>query len=729
MFDHAFEFAPIGMTIVGPKGAFWKVNRAFSNFIGYSAEELSNMNVFDVTYSEDHQATVTGRENLLTGDALVNQEEKRYVRKDGNIVWGLMTRSIAYSLDKEIKYTLGHIQDITELKKTQETLLESEERYARAISGTADGLWEVNLQTGENFKSPRWKSMLGYADDEIGNSTESFLSLLHPEDVTIAEEALQERLQTQGPVDYTIRMRHKDAHYVDIQSRGQVFNDDKGAPLYISGTHTDITQKLSAAKELETVRKQLVDAIESLSDAFAIYDAEDKLVICNEKYREFYQRSGDQIKPGMTFEELMRNSVKRGLHKEAFGREEEWIQERLERHHNPQRPTEQELNDGRWLRVEERKTSDGGTVGFRVDITNLKLREKALLESEERYRSLIETSPDGVVVVSSTQEILYANQQAAVLYGFENPESLIGIQFKNFVHPDDIESAMDFRAQRKKVGRHPSFQLRHKTIEGHIFDAEVAAVSIPWNGEESGLLFIRDISELKKVNRLKDEFVSTVSHELRTPLTSIKGALGLLRSETLGELPEQAKTMIDIAYSNSERLVLLINDLLDIQKFEAGKIGLNLEKLEPTILLEKSIKENKGFSDEYKISFILKKTVPDIFVKADEGRIMQVLSNLLSNAAKFSFEGDTVELSVEKHDGHVLISVIDQGCGIAKENHDQVFKKFVQVDSTDTRQKGGTGLGLNISQTIVEQHGGSIGFDSEIDKGSTFYFKLPLFDG
>ncbi len=726
MFNHAFEFAPIGMTIVGPKGDFWKVNRAFCEFVGYSNVELCTMQVFDVTFRDDRQTTIDMRDELLSGGTSLNREEKRYVRKDGEIVWGLMTRSVAFSTVNEIQYTLGHIQDITELKKTQKTLVESEERYERAISGTADGIWEVNLQTGEDFKSPRWQAMLGYADDEIGGANQDFLKLLHPKDLELANRSLAKRMASNQPVDYTMRMRHKEGHYVHIQSRGQVFSDANGTPLYISGAHTDITDRILTEAELEKTRRQLVDAIEALTDAFAIFDAEDKLVICNEKYLEYYKKSGDLIVPGVDFEEIVRASVGRGLYIEAIGREEEWVQARLERHRNPQLPHEQELDDGRWLRVVESRTSDGGSVGFRVDITDLKMREKALGESEDRYRSLIETSPDGIIVLSEEKKILFANQQAAKLYAVDKSEDLIGLEFTNFIHPDSYDIAKTHRDERLTEGRHSAYHLMHQTTDGNVFDAEISAVTIPWDGQEAGLLIIRDISDLQKVNRLKDEFISTISHELRTPLTSIKGSLGLLKSETLGILPEEVKSMLEIAYSNSDRLALLINDILDIQKFESGKNKFKRDKIDIAKLVKKSIEANKGYSDGFNVSFVLKKAPAGIFVSGDEDRLMQVLSNLLSNAAKFSPEKGIVELSVSKKKGTARIAVADQGCGIAQENHTHIFKKFTQVDSTDTRQKGGTGLGLNISRTIVEQHEGKMSFDSELGKGATFYFTLPL---
>lgn len=234
-----------------------------------------------------------------------------------------------------------------------------------------------------------------------------------------------------------------------------------------------------------------------------------------------------------------------------------------------------------------------------------------------------------------------------------------------------------------------------------------------------------DITEGKEIDRMKSEFVSTVSHELRTPLTSIKGSLGMIVAGALGELPEKAKGMMDIAYKNTERLINLVNDILDTEKMESGIMEFHFNEVDISDLVRQSIEDNKGYAEEYGIEFLLKDAVPGAKVRADTGRINQVIANLLSNAAKFSPQGGRVEVSVAVHDDTIRVSVTDRGPGISKDFRNKIFGKFVQADSSDTRQKGGTGLGLNISRSIIEKHGGRIGFDTETDVGATFYFDLP----
>ncbi len=243
--------------------------------------------------------------------------------------------------------------------------------------------------------------------------------------------------------------------------------------------------------------------------------------------------------------------------------------------------------------------------------------------------------------------------------------------------------------------------------------------------QETNEILRLEIAERKKAENVKQEFTSTVSHELRTPLTSIKGSLGLIRSGAAGVLPDKVQSMVDIAYANCDRLVMLINDILDIEKITAGKMGLRMQQTKVVRLVEEAIKANKGYGDEHGVTFITTEMDEQVFVYGDADRLMQVLSKLMSNAVKFSPQGAQVELSVVRDGDSTHISVKDSGIGIPEEFRERIFGKFSQVDSSDTKSKGGTGLGLCISKAIVEQHGGTIGFDSEMGVGSTFFFTLP----
>lgn len=249
------------------------------------------------------------------------------------------------------------------------------------------------------------------------------------------------------------------------------------------------------------------------------------------------------------------------------------------------------------------------------------------------------------------------------------------------------------------------------------------------NGESIGFVFIAtDITERKRAERLKNEFISTVSHELRTPLTSIRGSLGLIKGGVSGELPTHAKKLIDIAYSNSERLIRLINDILDIEKIEAGAMEFHLQKVDLLPEIQRSIKMMSSYASQYNVKIILKDAIENLPAIIDPDRFEQVMNNLLSNACKFSASGAEVHVYMKMLSHNLIrLSVQDYGSGIPEEFQKSIFGKFAQADSSDTRSKGGTGLGLSITKAIVEKFGGKIAYNTELGKGTEFYIDLPVY--
>jgi signal transduction histidine kinase len=229
--------------------------------------------------------------------------------------------------------------------------------------------------------------------------------------------------------------------------------------------------------------------------------------------------------------------------------------------------------------------------------------------------------------------------------------------------------------------------------------------------------------------KLRDEFISMVSHELRTPLTSIRGALGLINAEVLGKLPEKAKTMVQIAYQNSERLVRIINDILDMEKFDSGGLEMRIEAVTVTDFLQEALAVNQAYGATCQVRFVLDTAPAGLQMSADRDRLMQVMANLLSNAAKFSAPGSTVHVRASEVDTGVRIEVEDYGTGIPEAFRERVFEKFAQAESSTSRRSDGTGLGLSITRKLVEAMEGSIGFTTIPHQGTTFYFELPSATG
>jgi signal transduction histidine kinase/CheY-like chemotaxis protein len=260
--------------------------------------------------------------------------------------------------------------------------------------------------------------------------------------------------------------------------------------------------------------------------------------------------------------------------------------------------------------------------------------------------------------------------------------------------------------------------------DGTSFPAEYVLTPIADQGRFSGsVLSFRDISQRYALDRLKDEFISTVSHELRTPLTSIRGALGLLSSGMLGEMNEKAANLLRIALTNSDRLVRLINDILDLERIQSGKEPLAFRPVQLALIVRQAIDGMAPVADAAGVQLIHDTT--QVEIAADADRLLQVLTNLLSNAVKFSPPNSTISIMLRPGSSGVTLSVIDQGRGIPADKLEAIFGRFQQVDASDSRQKGGSGLGLAICRTIVQQHSGRVWAERNPVRGSTFRVFLP----
>lgn len=353
-------------------------------------------------------------------------------------------------------------------------------------------------------------------------------------------------------------------------------------------------------------------------------------------------------------------------------------------------------------------------------------QQRSLRESEHRYETLLDTAIDAFFLHDLDGKIIDVNNQTCRSLGYTKDE-LINMSVSD-VDVDVKAGKLKQPWNKLKKGENVRIESTHCRKDGSTFPVEVGVDHIHMGDKMLVSVFARDITERKRVEKMKNEFISTISHELRTPLTSIKGALGLMTGGAVGPLTPEAQEMLTIAGNNSERLLLLINDILDLQKIESVELDMEFEKMDVMPFLNQSVKDNNAYAEQYGVKILLEPFDEVLNIKANKNRLMQVMANLLSNAAKFSHKNGIVEVSVAQQKNNIIrISVTDHGHGIAKEFYPTIFDKFTQEDSSDTRSKGGTGLGLNISKAIIEKHNGKVGFTSEDDVGTTFYFDLPEF--
>jgi PAS domain S-box-containing protein len=350
-------------------------------------------------------------------------------------------------------------------------------------------------------------------------------------------------------------------------------------------------------------------------------------------------------------------------------------------------------------------------------------------ENKLRLAHVLEHATEGVLSVSLEGVIETANPAACQIFRFTATE-LIGRPIRDLIPQSEHalhESYME--RLRGEEGQHLRTAVEATGVrkDGEAFPAEVSFRKIRIGNQSFFTGIVRDISERKNVEQARSGFISSVSHELRTPLTSIVGALGILKEEEIGLNAAETSELLDIAYLNSQRLHALINDILDIEKLDAGMMPFVGETLPVQNLIQEACRLNGPFAR--KLDIVLEIQVPDepAHICVDRARCGQVLTNLISNACKFSPAGATVTIAAEvkASDGFVRISVRDQGPGVADEFRTRIFQRFAQGPSERKSKNDGTGLGLSLSKSMVEKMGGRIGYDSVAGHGATFFIDFP----
>lgn len=350
-------------------------------------------------------------------------------------------------------------------------------------------------------------------------------------------------------------------------------------------------------------------------------------------------------------------------------------------------------------------------------------------QGEIELQVVMDTVLDGLLTIDSSGEIHSCNAAAVRIFGYERLE-MIGNNVRMLMpppyhaqHDSYIRNYLE-TGERKVIGIGREVTARRK--DGSTFPMELGINEMKADGRRMFVGTIRDITERKEMDRMKDEFVSTVNHEIRTPLSSIYGSVQLLNETARSRLDPRSVRLMDICLQNCARLSRIVDDILDLEKIMAGKIDYHFEVLEVGPLVQDVVDRHLGMAERFGVSFETELDVGPLFVNVDPSRFNQALVNLLSNAAKYSPVGELIKISAVREDAHVRISVSDKGPGIPVSFREKIFERFARADGSTTRKVGGSGLGLNITKTLIEAFGGRVAFDTVEGEGSTFHFILPI---
>jgi PAS domain S-box-containing protein len=595
------------------------------------------------------------------------------------------------------------------------------DRVQSAIEGSGISLWDWDIASDSLWLDANWARMVGHTPGTTRSTAAALLDFVHEEDrprlIAAARECLEGRSET---YDCEQRVWGGDRTWHWVRTRGRITaRDASGRALRASGTNAEITLRKRVERSLADSEARFRALSELSSDLYFEMDERFHLVTWS---APAWTRRGDTALPRPALEAPELTQADWDAQREVLERRTAFRD--LEIRQVDEAGRETWLSAGGVPLIGE----DGQFAGYRGlarIITPRKLAERRLRESESQLRQLVESIPAAIVFVGPDERVRVHNRAYAELLALPHETidgrtiaELLGEERYAFVSP---------HLHRALAGEPSEYETRRRAPDGRLLDFDVLHRPLRGpDGELRGVIVVGlDVTRLREADRMKDHFVSVVSHELRTPLTAMRGSLGLLAAGVTGDLPEEAKSMVDIALANSDRLWRLVNDLLDIEKMAAGSLTFRIADIPWAPVLAEAVESSRGLTQEFGVVFELD-CPPEIAVRGDVDRLIQVLANLILNAAKFSPAGAAVTVSAARSGAATIRTrVRDRGPGIPAEFRGRIFTPFAQAESGDARRIGGTGLGLAISREIVEHLGGAIGFEDAPDGGTIFWFDLP----
>ncbi len=720
-------------------------SEGWAGMVGYQKDELTeDFSTWErLVDAEDLVRTSAVLDQFIAGKIPRYEVDFRMQHKAGHWVW-VQSKGKIFERNENGAATriVGVHIDVTERKlresdvvRQNSELEQANQTLEFALDSGELGLWRRNLETGEVDFCERSAQLVGLTRAEMSADHANWNNLVDPADRERVATAMNAYLS--GKSDRFVeefRMKHADGHWVWIQSKATIAqHDENGKPTEIVGIQFDVTSdKLNELRILERNRRLLMAESVANMGHWSL-DSRTNEIRWSEGIFSIYGLDPENGEPAL-------DDAINFYHPD----DRDFVAEKVDAALTKDEPFEFQMRllrpDGEIRHVISRgevimKDGDADqkmVFGVFQDVTDRVVFEESLTASREKTNAVLQNIVDGVVTVDRYGQIDDCNPAFAKLFGYSVQE-LNGMNIAELVPSASRDrhiagmNRLDIEGDTDILGHTLELPALHKN--GETFLAELTNSRIELKDEYFYTSVVRDVTERKRVETMKNEFVSTVNHELRTPLTSIFGSLDLLKHVSANQLDERGNRLLTLAHEGCSRLSSLVNDILDIEKIAAGKMEFRKEPLELTTLVDDIVGRHESLAERYKVSFDITHHDGDISVLLDPSRFNQALVNLLSNASKFSPESEKVEIHTRLvSPGLVRVSVVDHGPGIPEKFQARIFERFAQADGSSTRKNtAGTGLGLNITKSIIEAFDGDVTFETEEGKGTVFHFNLPLY--
>jgi PAS domain S-box-containing protein len=742
-----------------PDGMLTFVNEAYCRFYGRSREELLGSSL--VTPELEKDRSLLEQIARLTPANPIRTDEYREIKVDGSIGWVQWTGRGIFDEAEQLIEVQSVGRDITERKQAEEALRESEKRFRRAFEDAPIGMALVGLDERFLQVNQALSDILGYTTEELLATTVP--AITYPDDQAI-EAQYKEKTRTDGMSSFWMEKRyfHADGHMVWGQLSVSAVTDSQGKVLYYIGQLEDITERKRAEEALQQSQEQLeaffsqslngfffmmldqpvhwdetVDKEQVLDYAFA----HQQITKINDAMLAQYGATREQFL-GLTPNDFFAHNISygRSIWRTFFD------QGRLKIETDGRRFDGTSMwIEGEYVCLYDEQGRITGHFGIQRDITEQNKAEKALRESEERYRTLVDVAPDAIAI-HSEGKVVFVNEAAGRMLGVESPEELIGKPVHGFVHPDNWEETKS-RVMSLLEGETSPYPVEdlYVRLDGTTFPVEVTAAQLNYQGKPSIQAIVRDITERKQAeedirqlneeleqrvvertaqleaaNRELEAFSYSVSHDLRAPLRAIDGYTRILVEDYESALEAEGQRMCAVIRHQTQRMGQLIDDLLAFSRL--SRVDVRASSIDMEDLANAAFHEVTTPEERERIDLHLASLPPAV---GDPALIRQVWINLMTNAIKFSAnrEQAVIAVSSSQDDGETIYSVRDNGAGFDMQYANKLFGVFQRLHSE--REFEGTGVGLATVQRIIHRHGGRVWAESEVDQGATFYFTLP----